>query len=124
MKRKRRLTPPAWLGCLCAAFCHNVDQSLAVLLSDKLSDNEVRILGLKDTEAEVAAAYKKNVIMLAEEKFKCGLEKCSKMFKGADFVKKHIQNKHPEIEKTVRNKVRGTAWYRGRRYPWFGLGHR
>jgi hypothetical protein len=92
--------------CLCAAFCHNIDQTLAVLLSDKLSDNEVKILGLKDTEAEVAAAYKKNVIMLAEEKYKCGLEKCSKMFKGADFVKKHIQNKHPEIEKAVRNKVR------------------
>lgn len=87
-----------------AAFCRNIDETLAVLLSHKLPDAEIKILGLKDTEAEVAAAYKKNIIMMDVEKFKCGLDKCNKMFKGSDFVKKHIQNKHPEIEKTVRNK--------------------
>jgi hypothetical protein len=96
--------------CICrafffAAFCHRIDEALALLLSDKLSDKEIQRLGLRDTEAEIAAAYKKNVIMVEAEKYKCGFDKCNKMFKGADFVRKHIQNKHPEIEKAVRNKV-------------------
>ncbi|EGC30217.1 hypothetical protein DICPUDRAFT_58394 [Dictyostelium purpureum] len=35
-----------------------------------------------------------NTIKIEEEKYKCNL--CSKLFKGAEYVKKHINLKHPE----------------------------
>ena len=50
--------------------------------------------------------YEENVIEVDPgRKFKCNL--CSKLFKGADFVKKHIDYKHSaKIESTTNEVIR------------------
>lgn len=49
-------------------------------------------MGKKDPEKEVEEFIKDNTQKLAEDKWLCPLS--GKKFKGPDFVRKHIQNKH------------------------------
>ena len=48
---------------------------------------------------------KENVKRLEEEKYRCAF--CSKLFRGDEFVRKHVLNKHPENVNEVKQKVRG-----------------
>lgn len=54
-------------------------------------------------EQDVEELYKENVKRLEEEKYRCSF--CSKLFRGDEFVRKHIVGKHMENITEVREKV-------------------
>uniref|UniRef100_T1JCQ9 Serrate RNA effector molecule homolog n=1 Tax=Strigamia maritima TaxID=126957 RepID=T1JCQ9_STRMM len=60
----------------------------------KLNDDEALKLGKKDPEAEVEKFIQANTQELAKDKWLCPLS--GKKFKGPEFVRKHIFNKHAE----------------------------
>lgn len=59
-----------------------------------VTEDEGQKLGLKDPEEEAEAFIKANTQELAKDKWLCPLS--GKKFKGPDFVRKHILNKHME----------------------------
>lgn len=54
-------------------------------------------------QAEMDAEVSCNVNRIDAEKFQCAV--CMKLFKGAEFVKKHIVNKHADFAAGIRNRV-------------------
>lgn len=64
---------------------------------------EMKKLGAKDAEAEVEKFIQANTQELAKDKWLCPLS--GKKFKGPDFVRKHIFNKHGEKVDEVRKEV-------------------
>ncbi|KHJ41686.1 Arsenite-resistance protein 2 [Trichuris suis] len=86
-------------------FIRNFETKLQPLLTGKerLSEEEVEKLGKKDREKEVEAFISANCQELAENKWLCPLS--GKKFKGPEFVRKHIFNKHPEKVEEVRVEV-------------------
>lgn len=71
--------------------------------STKLSAEEAARLGKKDPEAEVEKFVTANTQELAKDKWLCPLS--GKKFKGPEFVRKHIFNKHAEKVDEVRKEV-------------------
>ncbi|XP_065289814.1 serrate RNA effector molecule homolog isoform X4 [Dermacentor albipictus] len=71
--------------------------------STKLSDEEANRLGKKDPEAEVEKFVVANTQELSKDKWLCPLS--GKKFKGPEFVRKHIFNKHAEKVEEVRKEV-------------------
>ncbi|XP_076354996.1 arsenic resistance protein 2 isoform X4 [Tachypleus tridentatus] len=69
----------------------------------KISDEESAKLGKKDPEAEVEKFVQSNTQELAKDKWLCPLS--GKKFKGPEFVRKHIFNKHAEKVDEVRREV-------------------
>ncbi|XP_042147817.1 serrate RNA effector molecule homolog isoform X3 [Ixodes scapularis] len=69
----------------------------------KLTDDEAGRLGRKDPEAEVEKFVAANTQELAKDKWLCPLS--GKKFKGPEFVRKHIFNKHAEKVDEVRKEV-------------------
>ena len=59
-----------------------------------VTEEELKKLGEKDPEEEAEAFIKANTTELAKDKWLCPLS--GKKFKGPDFVRKHILNKHME----------------------------
>lgn len=59
-----------------------------------VTEEEALKLGLKDSEEEVEAFIKANTKEVSKDKWLCPLS--GKKFKGPDFVRKHILNKHFE----------------------------
>jgi len=57
-------------------------------------DNPDLYTGKIRLEAKMEKLYKKYIIKLDDEKYRCGL--CNKLFMAENFVKKHIGLKHPE----------------------------
>ncbi|CAG2197503.1 Serrate RNA effector molecule homolog A,Serrate RNA effector molecule homolog B,Serrate RNA effector molecule homolog [Mytilus edulis] len=70
---------------------------------DSLPDDEVVKLGKKDPEAEVEKFVTANTQELAKDKWLCPMS--GKKFKGPEFVRKHIQNKHGEKVEEVKMEV-------------------
>ncbi|XP_074656901.1 serrate RNA effector molecule homolog [Tubulanus polymorphus] len=70
---------------------------------DKLDTAEALKLGLKDIEAEVEKFVTANTQEMAKDKWLCPLS--GKKFKGPDFVRKHIFNKHGEKIEEVKQVV-------------------
>jgi hypothetical protein len=69
-----------------------------------VTEEDANKLGLKDTEEEAETFIKANTQELAKDKWLCPLS--GKKFKGPDFVRKHILNKHVErIEEAKQNAV-------------------
>ncbi|XP_052903474.1 serrate RNA effector molecule homolog isoform X2 [Anopheles moucheti] len=68
-----------------------------------LEEAEMKKLGAKDAEAEVEKFITANTQELAKDKWLCPLS--GKKFKGPDFVRKHIFNKHAEKVEEVRKEV-------------------
>ena len=52
-------------------------------------------------EREMSTKFKQE----AEERFRCLVEGCTKLFKSDDFVRKHIGKRHPEVEAEARTKI-------------------
>lgn len=69
----------------------------------KLSEEEANRLGKKDPDAEVEKFVVANTQELAKDKWLCPLS--GKKFKGPEFVRKHIFNKHGEKVEEVRKEV-------------------
>jgi len=70
---------------------------------DKLEISEAKKLGYKDEEVEIEKFIQANTEELAKDKWLCPLS--GKKFKGPDFVRKHILNKHVEKIDEVKNEV-------------------
>ncbi|XP_031555255.1 serrate RNA effector molecule homolog isoform X2 [Actinia tenebrosa] len=77
-------------------------QKLEPFMQEKgsISDEEVTKLGKKDPEAEIEKFVEANTQELAKDKWLCPLS--GKKFRGPDFVRKHIFNKHAEKVEAVR----------------------
>lgn len=69
----------------------------------KLTEDDANRLGRKDPEAEVEKFVAANTQELAKDKWLCPLS--GKKFKGPEFVRKHIFNKHAEKVDEVRREV-------------------
>lgn len=71
--------------------------------SQPIEEEELKKLGTKDTEAEVEKFVQANTQELAKDKWLCPLS--GKKFKGPDFIRKHIFNKHGEKVDEVKREV-------------------
>ncbi|GAV02828.1 hypothetical protein RvY_13346 [Ramazzottius varieornatus] len=74
-----------------------------LVAKQKLTKEELTELGKKDQETEVQRFIDANTKKQSEDKWLCPLS--GKKFKGADFVHKHILNKHGEKVEEVRKDV-------------------
>lgn len=85
--------------------CRGFEAKIASFLEPikRLSDEEANKLGLKEAKAEVEKFVLANTQELAKDKWLCPLS--GKKFKGPDFVRKHIYNKHGEKTDEVRKDV-------------------
>uniref|UniRef100_UPI00358FDD07 serrate RNA effector molecule homolog isoform X2 n=1 Tax=Myxine glutinosa TaxID=7769 RepID=UPI00358FDD07 len=81
------------------------EEKLAPLLSLKevLTEEEAIKMGKKDQEQEVEKFVQANTQELSKDKWVCPLS--GKKFKGPEFVRKHIFNKHSEKLEEVRREV-------------------
>lgn len=74
---------------------------------DKLEEDEATKLGLKNEADEVEKFINANCQEVGKDKWSCPLS--GKKFKGPEFVRKHILNKHQdkldEVKKNVRNRL-------------------
>lgn len=77
--------------------------SLLSTVPDTLADQEAAKLGLKHEQDELEKFIQANTQELGKEKWLCPLS--NKKFKGADFVRKHIFNKHAEKVAAVKADV-------------------
>lgn len=71
--------------------------------ADEIQEEELKSLGCKDAESEVEKFIQANTQELAKDKWLCPLS--GKKFKGPEFIKKHILNKHGEKVEEVRKEV-------------------
>lgn len=71
--------------------------------SVQLTDDEIKELGAKNPETEVEKFVQANTQELAKDKWLCPLS--GKKFKGPEFIRKHIFNKHEEKVDEVRKEV-------------------
>jgi hypothetical protein len=74
-----------------------------VNLKDALDNAELERLGRKDEDAEIEKFIVANTQELSKDKWLCPLS--GKKFKGPDFVRKHILNKHNEKVDEVKQEV-------------------
>ncbi|KAJ3165723.1 hypothetical protein HDU88_003916 [Geranomyces variabilis] len=86
-----------------STFCDKLDARIDVRINKPLDGPAITKMGgmLLETELEVFLA--KKVKKEAEGKFRC--TECSKLFKGEEFVKKHIRTKHPEVIMPIAKEV-------------------
>jgi len=86
-------------------YCRGFEVKIASFLEPikRLTDEEANKLGLKESKAEVEKFVLANTQELAKDKWLCPLS--GKKFKGPDFVRKHIFNKHGEKTDEVRKDV-------------------
>ncbi|XP_078665696.1 LOW QUALITY PROTEIN: serrate RNA effector molecule homolog [Branchiostoma floridae x Branchiostoma belcheri] len=78
------------------------EQKISPLLAvkDNLSEEEAVKLGKKDPEVEVEKFVKANTQEISKDKWLCPIS--GKKFKGPEFVRKHIFNKHAEKVESVK----------------------
>lgn len=69
----------------------------------RLTDDECKVLGMKDEDTEVEKFISSNTQELGKDKWLCPLS--GKKFKGPEFVRKHILNKHGEKLEEVKKEV-------------------
>lgn len=82
-------------------FEQKMEQFLAKSIEVELE--ELKRLGAKDADNEVEKFIKANSQELGKDKWLCPLS--GKKFKGPDFIRKHIFNKHSEKVEEVRKEV-------------------
>lgn len=82
-------------------FENKISQFLAT--SAELPSDELKKIGAKDIDAEVEKFITANSQELAKDKWLCPLS--GKKFKGPDYIRKHIFNKHAEKVEEVKKEV-------------------
>jgi len=70
----------------------------------ELTEDEIVKLGLRDEEAEVEKFIQENTQEISSDKWLCPLS--GKKFKGPDFIRKHLLNKHIERLDEVRQEAK------------------
>ena len=97
-------------------FIHQFESRLKPFIEshEKLDDEEATRLGLKNEADEVEKFINANCQEVGKDKWSCPLS--GKKFKGPEFVRKHILNKHQdkidEAKKEVRLAVRRCSFDR------------
>jgi len=86
----------------CNTFCKKMGSF--VQPRGDLSDEEASKLGMKNEDDEVEKFVQANTQELGKDKWLCPLS--GKKFKGPDFVRKHIFNKHGEKVEEVKKEVK------------------
>lgn len=86
-------------------YSRNFEQKMEQFLakSIEVEEEELKRLGSKDADNEVEKFIKANSQELGKDKWLCPLS--GKKFKGPDFIRKHIFNKHSEKVEEVRKEV-------------------
>lgn len=86
-------------------YVRNFENKMSTFLSKSVTiDNDaLRKLGSKDTDAEMEKFVQANSQELGKDKWLCPLS--GKKFKGPEFIRKHIFNKHAEKVDEVKNEV-------------------
>lgn len=86
-------------------YIRNFENKMSSFLakSQPIDEDELKKLGCKDTDAEVEKFIQANTQELAKDKWLCPLS--GKKFKGPDFIRKHIFNKHIEKVDEVKKEV-------------------
>lgn len=86
-------------------YCKQFEAKISTLVAvnQVLSPTELVKLGAKDPDKEVEKFIQANTQELSKDKWLCPLS--GKKFKGPDFVRKHIQNKHAEKVQEVVKEV-------------------
>lgn len=88
-----RPTPRSTLNRTGEAWAESLDSRIERrLMAD--DDPDLELLGGKDVHKVIDVTVAKLVEEVGETKFRCSV--CSKLFKGSEFVKKHLKSKHPE----------------------------
>ncbi|KAL5285783.1 SRRT family protein [Megaselia abdita] len=77
--------------------------STFITKADEIQEEELKNLGCKNADSEVDKFIQANTQELAKDKWLCPLS--GKKFKGPEFIKKHILNKHGEKIDEVRKEV-------------------
>jgi len=87
-------------------FQKRFSQKLSMILNfkEKLTEEEAKKLGPKDSEAEVEKFITSNTQELETDKWLCPLS--GKKFKGKEYIRKHILNKHKDKVDAVRDEVK------------------
>lgn len=86
-------------------YCRGFQQKISCLMNSggPIEGAELGALGAKDSETEVEKFVAANTQELAKDKWLCPLS--GKKFKGPEFVRKHIFNKHGEKIEEVKKEV-------------------
>jgi hypothetical protein len=86
-------------------YCTNFEKKMGSFLHPRpdLTEEEASKLGMKNEEDEVEKFVQANTQELGKDKWLCPLS--GKKFKGPDFVRKHIFNKHGEKVDEVKKEV-------------------
>merc|ERR1712051_260737 len=86
-------------------YCATFEKKMGSFLQPRadLKDEEASKLGMKNEEDEVEKFVQANTQELGKDKWLCPLS--GKKFKGPDFVRKHIFNKHGEKVDEVKKEV-------------------
>merc|ERR1712038_1442114 len=87
-------------------YCANFEKKMGSFLQPRsdLTDDEAGKLGMKNEDDEVEKFVQANTQELGKDKWLCPLS--GKKFKGPDFVRKHIFNKHAEKVEEVKKEVK------------------
>ncbi|TPX60142.1 hypothetical protein PhCBS80983_g02000 [Powellomyces hirtus] len=86
-----------------SVFLDRLDMRVDLRIRKPLDGPEITKMGGKLLEVELDKFLGKSVKKEAEGKFRCTV--CSKLFKGEEFVKKHLKTKHNEITLPTRKEV-------------------
>jgi hypothetical protein len=86
-------------------YCASFEKKMGSFLQPRadLTEDEAGKLGMKNEEEEVEKFVQANTQELGKDKWLCPLS--GKKFKGPDFVRKHIFNKHGEKVEEVKKEV-------------------
>lgn len=86
-------------------YIKNFDNKISQFLTSSadVPQEELKKLGAKDIDAEVEKFITANSQELAKDKWLCPLS--GKKFKGPDYIRKHIFNKHAEKVEEVKKEV-------------------
>lgn len=87
-------------------YCHNFQtkaNSLTVSTPQEVSEKELMQLGAKIEEEEIEKFVTSNTQEISKDKWLCPLS--GKKFKGPEFVRKHIFNKHIDKLDDVKKEV-------------------
>lgn len=97
----------------------NAEKLEEVVRDDDLCDeDEMETFGKKDEETELANFVKANTQELAKDKWLCPLS--GKKFRGPEFIKKHIYNKHaPDVDNVKKEVQYFNAYVNDKRRPCF-----
>lgn len=88
-----------------ATYCEEAKTRMEPLVAEKklLSDEEMEKYGQKDPESEGEKFVEMNTQRISDSKYLCPLS--GKKFKGPEFVKKHIFNKHVDKVEAVKKEA-------------------